>query len=140
MHELKTSCGALAAEAAASAKSLIALRRRLHQYPEVGNQEYRTTALLKRELQRLGLKIVDGHAATGLWAELNTGREGPVIAIRTDIDALPVVEETGLPFASKIKGTMHACGHDAHMAVLIGVATMAATVTNLLHNWNGGPR
>jgi len=124
MHELKTSYGALAAEAAASAKSLIALRRRLHQYPEVGNQEYRTTALLKRELQRLGLKIVDGHAATGLWAELDTGREGPVIAIRTDIDALPVVEETGLPFASKIKGAMHACGHDVHMAVLIGVARL----------------
>lgn len=106
------------------AESIIKLRRRFHQYPEIGHLEKRTTAQLKKELQKLGLKIVDRRTPTGLWAELDTGRPGPVVAVRTDIDALPVTEQTGLPYASKIEGTMHACGHDVHMAVLVGAARL----------------
>lgn len=104
------------------ADDIIALRRHLHQYPEIGHREVKTTARLKKELSRLKLKIHDGHAPTGLWAELDTGRSGPVIAVRTDIDALPIVEKSGLPFASKYPGFCHACGHDVHMSVLIGTA------------------
>lgn len=110
----------------AAADAVIALRRRLHQNPEIANQEFGTTALLKKELSRLGLEIHDTHSPTGLWADLDTGRDGPTIAIRTDIDALPVTEKTGLPFASKVAGKMHACGHDVHMAVLIGAARLLA--------------
>jgi amidohydrolase len=101
---------------------IVRLRRGLHQHPEVGNEEFETTALLKRELSGLGLTIHDGHEPTGLWAELKTGRPGPVVAVRTDIDALPVQEQTGLPFASQVPGKMHACGHDVHMSVLVGSA------------------
>ncbi|MEZ5357827.1 MAG: M20 family metallopeptidase [Candidatus Zixiibacteriota bacterium] len=103
-------------------KSIIELRRQLHQYPEIGHQEIKTTARLKKELAGLKLKIHDGHAPTGLWAELETGKKGPVIAVRTDIDALPITEMSGLPFASKYPGFCHACGHDVHMSVLIGTA------------------
>jgi amidohydrolase len=106
------------------ANSIVKLRRAFHKYPEIGHQEYRTTILLKKEFAKLGLKIVDGYASTGLWAELNTGRPGPVVAVRTDIDALPVAEKTNLPFASKMPGKMHACGHDVHMAILIGTARL----------------
>ena len=106
--------------------TIIALRRRFHQKPEIANQEFETTALLKKELSRLGLKIHDSGQPTGLWADLETGRDGPTVAVRTDIDALPVTEKTGLPFASKINGKMHACGHDVHMAVLIGTARLLA--------------
>ena len=79
------------------ADTIIALRRRLHQNPEIANQEFETTALLKKELSRLGLKIHDKGQPTGLWADLESGRDGPTVAVRTDIDALPVTEKTGLP-------------------------------------------
>jgi amidohydrolase len=124
MDDVQTLITEMAAELNPVAKAAIKLRRRLHQYPEIGHQEFQTTALLKKELQKLGLKINDRHAATGLWAELDTGRKGPVVAVRTDIDALPVTEQTGLPFASKKNGFMHACGHDVHMSVLIGAARL----------------
>jgi amidohydrolase len=103
-------------------EAIIRLRRSLHQHPEVGHEEFRTTAHLKKELQKLPLKIIDGHLSTGFWAELDTGHRGPVVAVRTDIDALPVKEQTGLPFASRREGYMHACGHDVHMAIQVGVA------------------
>ena len=115
-------------------KSIIRLRRKLHQYPEVGNQEFQTTALLKKELKKSGLRITDGPTGTGLWADLETGRRGPTIAVRTDIDALEVSEQTGLAFASKTKGKMHACGHDVHMAVLVGAARL---LKSNLKNLNG---
>lgn len=104
--------------------SIIKIRRRFHQYPEIGHREIQTTAILKKELARLGLDIKDNKLPTGLWAELDTGRPGPVVAVRSDIDALPVSEQTGLPFASKNDGRMHACGHDVHMAVLLGTARL----------------
>ncbi|MFH1701169.1 MAG: M20 family metallopeptidase [Candidatus Zixiibacteriota bacterium] len=108
------------------ADSIIKLRRWLHQNPEIGNQEFNTTARLKSELQKLKLKIVDGYAPTGLWAELDTGKKGPTVAVRADIDALPIMEETGLPYMSLREGISHACGHDIHAAVLIGTARLLA--------------
>ncbi len=124
MDELSRLYAAIVSDAAAAKKSVVALRRRLHSYPETGHHEHKTTAALKKELGRLGLRIIDGRTETGLWAQLDTGRKGPVIAVRADIDALPVTEQTGLPFASKRPGFMHACGHDVHMAVLIGTARL----------------
>ncbi len=122
----------ISAGAASITDSIIALRRRLHSHPEIGHREYKTTALLKKELSRLGLTIIDERTETGLWAQLDTGRKGPVLAVRTDIDALPVTEQTGLPFASKHDGFMHACGHDVHMAVLVGTARVLTRHKNKL--------
>lgn len=119
-------CAEISDRAEADTARVVALRRKLHRYPEIGHQEFKTTALLKDELKKLNLRIFDRHAATGLWAELDTGRKGPVIAVRTDIDALPVAEQTGLPFASRRSGFMHACGHDVHMATLVAVARLLA--------------
>ncbi len=114
----------LAAAAGVIEQPILALRRRLHQFPEISNQEFRTTLTLKKELEKLGLTIHAGLTPTGLWADLDSGRPGPTVAIRTDIDALAVMEETDLPYASKIPGVMHACGHDVHMAVLMGTARL----------------
>ncbi|MDD4052473.1 MAG: amidohydrolase [candidate division Zixibacteria bacterium] len=114
------------AAAGAIEKPILALRRRLHQFPELSNNEFRTTLTLKKELERLGLAVHAGLTPTGLWADLDSGRPGPTVAIRTDIDALAVTEQTGLPYASKVPGVMHACGHDVHMAVFIGTARLLA--------------
>ena len=100
-------------------------RRHLHQYPETANQEFETTKFLKQELKKLGLKILPLNMKTGVLAEL-VGGKGPCVAIRSDIDALPMDEKTGLKFASKNPGRMHACGHDAHMATVLGTAAILA--------------
>lgn len=118
----------LAAAGGAIEKPILALRRRLHQFPEISNREYRTTFTLKREFERLGLTVHAGLTPTGLWADLDSGRPGPTVAIRADIDALAVTEESGLPYASKITGLMHACGHDVHMAVLAGTARLLTKI------------
>lgn len=101
---------------------IISIRRHLHQYPELGFKEYITSDLVADYLQKLGLKVERGIAGTGVVALLNTGRPGPCIALRADMDALPLQESTGLPFSSRHDGTMHACGHDGHMAMLLGAA------------------
>jgi amidohydrolase len=101
-------------------------RRHLHQYPELSDQEFDTTSFLKKELKRLGLRIMPLRLPTGVVAELRGSRSGPTVAVRSDIDALPVTERTGLPFASKITGRMHACGHDVHMATALGTAAVLA--------------
>jgi len=126
MKKLQDIYSSLLTDGASIQDSIIKLRQKLHQYPEVGHKEFKTTELLKKELSRLGLTIFDKGLPTGLWAELDTGRKGPTIAIRTDIDALPVLEQTGLKFASRNRGKMHACGHDVHMAVLVGTARLLA--------------
>lgn len=105
-------------------KEIIAVRRHLHAYPEVGHKEFKTTAYLKKEIRKQHLKINDNYAATGFWATLETGRPGPVIAVRTDIDALPITEKTGLAYASTRPGYMHACGHDVHMAIMIATVKL----------------
>src|SRR5690242_2027132 len=105
-------------------EKLIAWRRDIHEHPELGEQETRTAALVAEHLRKLGLEVKTGIAQTGVVALLRGGRPGPVVALRADMDALPVKEPIGLPFASKAKGkyvgrevdVMHACGHDAHTA------------------------
>src|SRR5690625_5124746 len=99
---------------------LIAIRRHLHQYPELSTEEFETTKFIKEKLDEIGLKISNTSMETGVFAELHGESSGPTIALRADIDALPIEEQTGLPYASKIKGVMHACGHDFHTAALIG--------------------
>jgi amidohydrolase len=111
-----------------------AWRRDIHQHPELSNREVRTSALVAAQLKKLGLDVRTGVAHTGVVAILKGGKPGPKLAIRADMDALPVTEEVDLPFASKVKGeyrgkqvgVMHACGHDAHTAMLLGLATVLA--------------
>ena len=117
---------ALAAQIDQRAKAiedkLIAWRRDIHQHPELGNQETRTAKLVADHLRALGMEVKTGVAVTGVVAVLKGGKPGPVVALRADMDALPVKEQVDLPFASQAKGTylgkevdvMHACGHDAH--------------------------
>ena len=111
-------------------QKVIAWRRDFHEHPELGNQEIRTAAIITKHLQALGMQVKTGVAHTGVVGILKGGKPGPVVALRADMDGLPVVERTPLPFASKVKvqyngketGVMHACGHDTHVAMLMGVA------------------
>ncbi len=105
-------------------KTQIKWRRHLHRHPEVANEEFETTAWLKKVVKDLGLKLLPLNMETGVLAEIKGTKPGPTVAIRADIDALPVLEQTGLPFASKNKGRMHACGHDAHSAIALGTAAV----------------
>lgn len=112
----------------------IAWRRDLHQNPELGNREFRTSKLIAEHLQNLGMEVKTGIAHTGVVGILRGKNATPVVALRADIDALPITEAVDIPFASKAKtqyegkevGVMHACGHDAHTAMLMGVAEVLA--------------
>ena len=116
--------------------AITAWRRDLHQHPELSNREVRTSKLVADELRRLGLEVRTGIAKTGVVGILKGGKPGPRLAIRADMDALPVTEQVDLPFASKAKGeymgktvgVMHACGHDAHTAMLLGIASVLAAM------------
>ncbi len=103
-------------------KQLIGIRRHLHQYPELSKEEFETTAFIKKCLKEKGIQIRPTALKTGVFADIAGESEGPAIALRADIDALPIEEKTGLPYASKHKGIMHACGHDFHTAALLGAA------------------
>ena len=113
---------------------VVTWRRDLHQHPELSNRETRTAALVADHLRKLGLEVKTGVATTGVVAVLKGGRPGPVVALRADMDALPVTEQVDLPFASKVRttyngqdvGVMHACGHDMHVAMLMGAAEVLA--------------
>lgn len=107
----------------ALAARLTEVRRNLHREPELSNQEYRTTEKLRKWLTEENIQILDLPLETGLIAEIGQG-DGRIVAIRCDIDALPIEEQTGLPFASEIPGAMHACGHDFHTAVILGAASL----------------
>jgi amidohydrolase len=117
---------------------VIQWRRHFHQYPELSNREEKTAAKIAEHLRSLGLEVQTGIAKTGVVGLLKTNKPGPVIALRADMDALPVVERNDLPFASKEKttfngqetGVMHACGHDAHVAILMGVAEILSKSKN----------
>lgn len=103
---------------------LVAIRRQIHAHPELGFQEHETARLAAESMRALGARVQTGVAGTGVVAEL--GSDGPVVAIRADMDALPIVEVTGLPFASGSEGRMHACGHDAHVTCALGAAMLLA--------------
>ncbi len=108
----------------------IAWRRDIHEHPELGNRETRTAKIIADHLRKLGIETTEGVAKTGVVGILKGGKPGPCIALRADIDALPVVERVNIPFASKQRatysgqevGVMHACGHDTHIAILMSVA------------------
>ena len=132
------SAGALDAEVArrvdAVMPKVVGWRRDIHQHPELSNRETRTAALVAKHLEALGYEVRTGVARTGVVAVLKGGRPGPVVALRADMDALPVTEQVDLPFASKVRttyngqdvGVMHACGHDLHVAMLMGAAEVLA--------------
>ncbi len=107
---------------------IIKTRRDLHQIPETAYTEKKTAAYVTDYLNREGLEVKTGIAENGVVGLLQTEREGPTLLLRADMDALPLVEATGLPFASKHAGVMHACGHDAHMAMVLGAATALNTI------------
>jgi amidohydrolase len=112
----------------------IAWRRDIHQHPELGNREFRTAKLISDHLKKLGLEVKEGVAKTGVVGILRGGKPGPCIALRADMDALPIIENVNISFASKVKstyngqevGVMHACGHDSHVAMLMSVAEILA--------------
>ncbi|MBV8679834.1 MAG: amidohydrolase [Aquitalea sp.] len=100
---------------------MVALRRQIHAHPELGFEEFNTSQLIIDKLQAWGYQVTTGIGGTGVVASLHGGR-GPVIGLRADMDALPIQEETGLSWASRIPGKMHACGHDGHTAILLAAA------------------
>jgi len=128
------------ARVAAVLPQVVAWRRDIHQHPELGFQETRTSALVAAELTRLGLEVRRGVGRTGVVGVLRGGRPGPVVALRADMDALPVTEQVDLPFKSTVRatyngqevGVMHACGHDLHTAMLLGVANVLAGLKDRL--------
>ena len=130
----------IADEVAAVADRVVAWRRDIHANPELSNREFRTSELVAEHLHDLGIEVQTGVAHTGGVGVLEGGKPGPVIALRADMDALPVTEKTGLPYASKVRGeyqgrevgVMHACGHDNHVAILMGAAEVLAAVRDEL--------
>jgi amidohydrolase len=110
----------------------IAWRRDLHEHPELGNREFRTSKIIADYLRSLGIEVHEGVGKTGVVGILKGGLPGPVIGLRADMDALPITERTPVPFASKVKstyngqevGVMHACGHDSHVAIMMSVASI----------------
>lgn len=119
---------------------VIEWRRHFHQYPELSNREFKTGEKIAEILNEIGLEVVTGVAKTGVLGILDTGRPGPTIGLRADIDGLPVTERAPLEFASKETteflgkdvGIMHACGHDTHIAMLLGAANILAKIKNQL--------
>lgn len=115
-------------------------RRHFHANPELSNREFETSKFIANELRRLGMEVETGIAHTGVVGVLKGGKPGPMVALRADMDALPVSEQTNLPFASKVTtqfngqeiGVMHACGHDSHMAMLLGVAEVMSVLKDEL--------
>jgi amidohydrolase len=105
---------------------LIAWRRDLHMHPELAFEEHRTAGIVAEHLERLGYRVRTGVGETGVIGVLESKRPGPVVMFRFDMDALPVTEETGAVYASQVPGKMHACGHDAHVAIGMGLATILA--------------
>ncbi len=123
-----------------SAPEMVEIRHRIHANPELGNREEETAAVVAEHLRSLGLEVETGVAHTGVVALLRGGRPGPVVAVRADMDALPVTERSGLAFASTKRteylgqevGVAHACGHDVHTSVLLGTASVLAAVADEL--------
>ncbi|MBD1395209.1 amidohydrolase [Mucilaginibacter glaciei] len=131
-----TSKAVVSKKADALEKQIIAWRRDFHEHPELGNREVRTAGIIAAYLKSLGIEVQTGVATTGVVGILKGGKPGPVVALRADIDALPVTERVDIPFASKVKtqyngqevGVMHACGHDSHISILMGVANILSSM------------
>ena len=113
-------------EAGGMLDDTVALRRRIHRHPEIGLALPRTQQIVLEALAPLGLDVRTGSRTTSVVATLDGARPGPTMLLRADMDALPLQEDTGLPFASEVAGAMHACGHDTHVAMLVGAARMLA--------------
>ena len=115
---------------------VIQWRRHIHQNPELSNREFKTAEMVAEHLKSLNIEVQTGIAITGVKGVLKGGKPGPVVALRADMDALPVKERVDIPFASKAKGeyrgaevdVMHACGHDTHVAMLMGAASVLASI------------
>jgi amidohydrolase len=114
--------------AAAVAPDVVAWRRHLHAHPELSYEEHETAAFIRARLEAIGGFEISSPTPTSVMAVLRGGRPGPTLAIRSDHDALPIEERTGLPFASTRPGVMHACGHDGHTSIALGAATVLASV------------
>jgi len=135
---LKATC---AKKADSMFKQTVSWRRDFHEHPELGNREVRTAGIVANYLKSLGMEVKTGIATTGVVAVLKGGYPGPVVALRSELDALPVTERTAVPFASKVTttyngqtvGVMHACGHDSHMAMLMTVAEILSSIKSQLH-------
>lgn len=112
---------------------LIAIRRDIHAHPELGFDTVRTAAIVEQELLRLGLTPQTGVGRTGVMVDITGAQPGKTVLLRADMDALPIHEQTGLPFSSIWPGKMHACGHDIHTATLLGVAAILADLRSQLH-------
>lgn len=111
---------------------MIAIRRHIHQNPETSNAEYKTTELIKEKLTEYGVEIVDIGLKTGVFGIIRGGKPGKNVAIREDIDALPMPELTGLPFASQVENVCHSCGHDIHTTVLLACAKVLSEIKDEL--------
>jgi amidohydrolase len=126
-----TTLRALAQTVARLEPDLVRLRRDLHRHPELAFAERRTASIVGERLEALGLAVRPGVGGTGVVADLEGTTSGPRVLIRADMDALPVIEQTGLEYSSTTPGVMHACGHDAHVSALIGTATVLAEMREL---------
>jgi amidohydrolase len=120
------------AAAEAMTPALVATRRDIHQHPELGNREVRTGALVAERLRALGLEVRHPVAKTGVVGILRGGRPGPVVGVRADMDALPIQERNDVPYRSLNDGVKHACGHDAHTAIVLGAAEVLAKLKDRL--------
>ena len=125
INDIGSAIGRLAREAE---PGLVEIRRELHAHPELAFEEHRTAGLIARELTRMGIEHQTGVGQTGVVGTIQGGRPGPTLIIRADMDALPIHEQTGLVFASRTDGRMHACGHDMHSSTLLGVAGILASL------------
>ncbi|NOS36339.1 MAG: amidohydrolase, partial [Deltaproteobacteria bacterium] len=105
--------------------NMVRIRRQIHRHPELAYKEHKTAALIEEELKRLGIEVTTGIGETGMVGRIDSPNcSGPVVALRADMDAVAIAEATGLEFASESPGVMHACGHDGHMAMLLGAASL----------------
>ena len=118
--------------AEALSPQLYSIREQIHRHPEIGNREFETAALVEETLQRLGIRT-KRVTETGIVGELSGANPGPIAALRADMDALPVTENTGAGFSSEIPGMMHACGHDVHTTAALGAAMLLAEKRDQLH-------
>ncbi|HSH01671.1 MAG TPA: amidohydrolase [Anaerolineae bacterium] len=125
-------------KAQALQNELVRIRRDIHAHPELGFEEVRTSQLVADTLEEIGIKVTKGVGRTGVIGEIGTG-DGPTLAIRADMDALPISEQTNTAYASQNPGIMHACGHDAHTAILLGVAHLLKG-SLAEDNWHGNVR